>query len=76
MAAALVKRLVAGLLGHGASVIKTDLKGLTPLDRAILGGDATKIEGVRAVANRLIHRSAAVTPRAAAARGTASDRRR
>ena len=68
-AGALNERLVAGLLERGANVWKTDVKGLLPMDRAILAGDSTKIDRVRAVVDRLRNRGAEMTPRAAVAMG-------
>ena len=66
--------MVAWLLGRGANARKTDLRGLTPLDRAALAADprGDSGEGFRAVAARLLEHGAEVTLRSAVALGGAA----
>src|SRR5271170_2182948 len=61
--------MVAWLLDKGAAVRKTDLKGLTPLDRAAQAADPRNDGAQRfpGVARRLVARGADVTIRAAVA---------
>jgi len=61
------EELVAWLLNQGASVRKTDLRGLTPLDRAALAADPRNDSAERfpAVAKLLLEHGAEVTIRAA-----------
>ena len=68
-AGALDRRIVGTLLALGADVKKTDLRGSTPLDRAVLAGHAQMWESVERVVGALIDRGAAVTARAAVAMG-------
>lgn len=66
--------MVAWLLGRGANARKTDLRGLTPLDRAALAADprGDSGESFRAVAARLLEHGAEVTLRSAVALGGAA----
>lgn len=66
---ALNATLVEWLLSQRADVKKTDVKGLTALDRAVLAGDAGKVAQVEPVARLLLARAAPMTVRAAVAAG-------
>lgn len=68
-AGALNAKLVAWLAERGANVSKADLKGLLPMDRAVLAGDGARVDAVRTVVERLRGRGAALTARAAVALG-------
>jgi ankyrin repeat protein len=74
-AAALDEQLVGWLLDHGGDVKRRDLHGQTPLDRAVRvvewrrKGSLAKFP---AVAHRLRHRGAELTPPAAVATGDAA----
>lgn len=63
------EEMVAWLLTRGTNVRKTDVTGLTPLDRAALAADPRNDAAKRfaAVAKRLLDRGAEVTIRAAVA---------